>query len=91
MKHLAWYAHHASVFLETPLSECINSLTGLGSLACSCVQLKVTDIAKCLCHLERKKERKTSKHTTKPMRLTRSVWAEPSDRILEKKSKMFVI
>lgn len=58
MKHLAWYAHHASVFLETPLSECINSLTGLGSLACSCVQLKVTDIAKCLCHLKRKKEKK---------------------------------
>lgn len=52
MKHLAWYAHHASVFLETPLSECINSLTGLGSLACSCVQLKVTDIAKCLYHLK---------------------------------------
>lgn len=61
MKHLAWYAHHASVFLETPLSEralseCINSLTGLGSLACSCVQLKVTDIAKCICHLKKKKK-----------------------------------
>lgn len=59
MKHLAWYAHHASVFRETPLSEgalseYINSLAGLGSLACSCVQLKVTDIAKCICHLETK-------------------------------------
>lgn len=59
MKHLAWYAHHVSVFRETPLSEgaiseYINSLAGLGSLACSCVQLKVTDIAKCIYHLETK-------------------------------------
>lgn len=71
MKHLAWYAHHASAFLETPLSEralseCINSLTGLGSLACSCVQLKVTDIAKCICHFKKKK--KATRHTTETQR-----------------------
>lgn len=70
MKHLAWYARHASVFLETPLSEgalseCINSLAGLGSLVCSCVQLKVTDIAKCICHL---KKNQTPKILTKKQR-----------------------
>ena len=87
MKHLAWYAHHASVFLETPLSEgalseCINSLAGLGSLACSCVQLKVTDTAKCICHLKKKRKRKKpntntpsppQKKAKKPMSLTRNI------------------
>lgn len=64
MRLLAWYAHHASAFLETPLlegavSECINSLAGLGSLACSCVQLKVTVTAKCICHFKKKNKHQT--------------------------------